>query len=216
MEQLFDDLEDFGSFDDAISGDVRDPYTELARLRREEPVQRLETSGALPHEESLPMFIVYRHEDVQQMLRDNALQQRLPDPPPRKGIHWFWASLTNTANSIMWYMRLGYKPVKFEEMPGWADANMRGKSGEFAGCITVEEMLLMRGDEKAYQRFMQIVHHDKPMEEQKGVRDSFRRAREEVTAESGHDGIVRDATRPGETSGLKELERTVKRPAKFE
>ena len=71
MEQLFDDLEDFGSFDDAISGDVRDPYTELARLRREEPVQRLETSGALPHEESLPMFIVYRHEDIQQMLRDN-------------------------------------------------------------------------------------------------------------------------------------------------
>src|SRR5271157_2368057 len=71
MEQLFDDLEDFGSFDDAISGDVRDPYTELARLRREEPVQRLETSGALPHEESLPMVIVYRHEDVQQMLRDN-------------------------------------------------------------------------------------------------------------------------------------------------
>ncbi|MCV7300392.1 cytochrome P450 [Mycobacterium barrassiae] len=71
MSQLFDDLEDFGSFDDAISGDVRDPYTELARIRREEPVQRLETSGALPHEESLPMFIVYRHEDVQQMLRDN-------------------------------------------------------------------------------------------------------------------------------------------------
>lgn len=71
MEQLFDDLEDFGSFDDAISGDVRDPYTEMARLRREEPVQRLETSGMLPHEESLPLFIVYRHEEVQQMLRDN-------------------------------------------------------------------------------------------------------------------------------------------------
>src|ERR1700738_2055867 len=41
MEQLFDDLEDFGSFDDAISGDVRDPYTELARLRREEAGERL-------------------------------------------------------------------------------------------------------------------------------------------------------------------------------
>ena len=78
MEQLFDDLEDFGAFDDAISGDVRDPYTELARLRNEEPVQRLDTSGALPHEESLPMFIVYRHEDIQQMLRDHiAWAQRL-------------------------------------------------------------------------------------------------------------------------------------------
>src|ERR1700734_112006 len=71
MEQLFDDLEDFGSFDDAISGDVRDPYTELARLRREEPVQRLEMSGALPHEEGLPMFTVYRRGYAKQWLRDN-------------------------------------------------------------------------------------------------------------------------------------------------
>src|SRR5947209_8486670 len=70
MEQLFDDLEDFGAFDDAVSGDVRDPYTELARLRREEPVQRLDSSG-MPHEESKPVFIVYRHEEAQQMLRDN-------------------------------------------------------------------------------------------------------------------------------------------------
>src|SRR5262249_49507616 len=68
--QLFDDLEDFGSFDDVVSGDVRDPYTELARLRREEPVQRIDMSG-MPHEESKPVFIVYRYEEVQQMLRDN-------------------------------------------------------------------------------------------------------------------------------------------------
>ena len=68
--ELFDDLEDFGSFDDAVSGDVRDPYTELARLRREEPVQRIDLS-LMPHEESKPVFMVYRHEDVAQMLRDN-------------------------------------------------------------------------------------------------------------------------------------------------
>ncbi|SOJ56641.1 Cytochrome P450 107B1 [Mycobacterium simulans] len=68
--QLFDDLEDFGSFDDVVSGDVRDPYTELARLRREEPVQRIDMSG-MPHDASKPVFIVYRHEEVQQMLQDN-------------------------------------------------------------------------------------------------------------------------------------------------
>lgn len=68
--ELFDDLEDFGSFDDVVSGDVRDPYTELARLRREEPVQRIDTS-AMPGEEGKPVFIVYRHEEVAQMLRDN-------------------------------------------------------------------------------------------------------------------------------------------------
>src|ERR1700739_2279747 len=70
MEQLFDDLKDFGAFDDAVSGDVRDPYTELARLRREEPIQRLDTSG-MPHEESKPVFIVYRHEEAPQRRRDN-------------------------------------------------------------------------------------------------------------------------------------------------
>jgi cytochrome P450 len=68
--QLFDDLEDFGSFDDSVSGDVRDPYTELARRRREGPVQRLDMSG-MPHEASKPVFMVYRYEEVAQVLRDN-------------------------------------------------------------------------------------------------------------------------------------------------
>jgi cytochrome P450 len=69
--QLFDDLEDFGSFDDAVSGDVRDPYTELAQRRREGAVQRLDLSG-MPHDESKPVFMVYRYDEIAQVLRDNA------------------------------------------------------------------------------------------------------------------------------------------------
>jgi hypothetical protein len=42
MSDWFDDLEDFAVFDDVVSGNVRDP-----------------------------VFIVYRHEDIQTMLRDN-------------------------------------------------------------------------------------------------------------------------------------------------
>jgi cytochrome P450 len=68
--ELFDDLEEFGKFDDVVSGDVRDPYTGLALMRREQPVQRIDTSG-LPHAEAKPVFMVYRHEEVAQMLRDN-------------------------------------------------------------------------------------------------------------------------------------------------
>ena len=68
--QLFDDLDDFGSFDDAVAGDVRDPYTELSRIRKSEPVQRLDFS-VMPGEEGKPVFMVYRHEDIQEMLRDN-------------------------------------------------------------------------------------------------------------------------------------------------
>jgi len=69
--QLFDDLEDFGSFDDAVSGDVRDPYAELALRRREGPVQRLDLSG-MPHDASKPVFMVYRYDEIAQMLGDNA------------------------------------------------------------------------------------------------------------------------------------------------
>jgi cytochrome P450 len=68
--QLFNDLEDFGAFDDVVSGNIRDPYPELARQNREEPVQRIDISG-MPGEEGKPVFIVYRHEDIVQMLRDN-------------------------------------------------------------------------------------------------------------------------------------------------
>lgn len=68
--QLFDDLEDFGEFEDFVSGDVCDPYTELARLRREEPVQKIEIPG-IPGEEGKPIVMVYRYEEAQQLLRDN-------------------------------------------------------------------------------------------------------------------------------------------------
>lgn len=70
MQLLFEDLEDFGEFDDFVSGDVRDPYTELARLRREEPVQKIEIPG-IPGQEGKPIVMVYRYEEAQQMLRDN-------------------------------------------------------------------------------------------------------------------------------------------------
>ena len=68
--QLFDDLDDFGSFDDAVSGDVRDPYAELALRRREGAVQRLDLSG-MPHDASKPVFMVYSYDAIAQMLRDN-------------------------------------------------------------------------------------------------------------------------------------------------
>lgn len=70
--QLFDDLEDFGSFDDAVSGDVRDPYTELAQRRREGSVQRLDLSGMPMADDAKPIFMVYGYDEVAEVLRDNA------------------------------------------------------------------------------------------------------------------------------------------------
>ncbi len=64
------DGQEFGLFDDAVAGDTRDPYPELAQTRRDHPVQRLDTS-LMPHEESAPVFFVYRYDDVSRVLRDS-------------------------------------------------------------------------------------------------------------------------------------------------
>lgn len=65
------ETEEFGLFDDAVAGDARDPYPELARARHEHPIQRLDSS-LMPHEESAPVFFVYRFEDVSRVLRDSG------------------------------------------------------------------------------------------------------------------------------------------------
>ena len=65
-----DDDREFAAFDDAVAGDARDPYPELAQARREHPVQRLDMS-AMPHDEDKPVFFVYRFDDVARVLRDD-------------------------------------------------------------------------------------------------------------------------------------------------
>lgn len=67
--EVGDDGDEFGLFDDAVAGDARDPYPELAKARRDNPVQRLDNS-LMPHDEALPVFFVYDHESVSRVLRD--------------------------------------------------------------------------------------------------------------------------------------------------
>ena len=63
------DSDELGLFDDAIAGDVRDPYPELAEARRAHPIQKLDSS-LMPHEEGQDVFFIYRHDDIAQILRD--------------------------------------------------------------------------------------------------------------------------------------------------
>jgi cytochrome P450 len=56
-------------FDDAIAGDIRDPYPELARARRDTPIQTLDAS-LMPHDDAHPVYFVYRHDDIVAVLRD--------------------------------------------------------------------------------------------------------------------------------------------------
>jgi hypothetical protein len=60
-------------------------------------------------------------------------------------------------------MRLGYVPVKADEIPGYEE--YRVKSGEHVGFISCNEMLLFKLPMDIYQEIMTYQHHEKPREE---------------------------------------------------
>ena len=65
-------------------------------------------------------------------------------------------------------MRLGYTPVKAEEIEGF-DA-YRVKSGELEGFVACNEMVLYKLPNDVYQDMMLEMHHYAPQDEQEKIR----------------------------------------------
>jgi cytochrome P450 len=69
--EKYDDLVELGKFDDAISGDIRDPYSDLAKSRRAHPVHDLGAESGMPHSDAASVFMVYRYDEIVKVLGDN-------------------------------------------------------------------------------------------------------------------------------------------------
>jgi hypothetical protein len=65
-------------------------------------------------------------------------------------------------------MRLGYTPVKAEDINGFE--NWRVKAGEHVGFIACNEMLLFKIPMEQYQEIMAHFHHDAPLDEANKIR----------------------------------------------
>jgi hypothetical protein len=102
-------------------------------------------------------------EERRKMWKDEWTQSALPNVPELRGWHVCWLSTTNSYDSIDKRIRLGYTPVKAEEIPGFE--NYRVKAGEHTGYIACNEMLLFKIPEETYQAIMAHFHHDMPLEE---------------------------------------------------
>ena len=92
----------------------------------------------------------------------------MPDVPEIPGWHLCWLSTTNTYDSIDKRIRLGYVPVKAEEIQGFE--NNKVKAGEHAGFISCNEMLLYKIPMDVYQDVMSHFHHEAPLEEANKIR----------------------------------------------
>jgi hypothetical protein len=107
-------------------------------------------------------------QERRRMWSEEWTQSALPKLPSLSGWHLCWLSTTNSYDSIDKRIRLGYVPVKSEELPGFED--YRVKSGEHVGHISCNEMLLFKLPMDIFQEIMTYQHHDKPREEADKIR----------------------------------------------
>lgn len=105
-----------------------------------------------------------------EMFRQNFFQSALPDLPKLPGWHLCWLTTTNPRDSIQTRLRLGYEPVKPEDVPGWEYATL--KTGDWAGFIGVNEMLAFKLPASLYEKFMREAHHDAPLREEEKLTDT--------------------------------------------
>ena len=106
--------------------------------------------------------------ESRRMFRSEWMQEALPTPPEIPGFHLCWLSSTNQYDPIHKRLRMGYTPVKAEELPGFE--NYHVKAGELEGHVACNEMILYKMPNELYQEIMAEMHHYAPMEEQEKIK----------------------------------------------
>jgi hypothetical protein len=152
-----------------------------------------EDNSRLPPEEKFMTA-----QERRRMWSEEWTQSALPKVPTVPGWHTCWLSTTNSYDSIDKRMRLGYVPVKSEEMPGFE--NFRVKAGEHTGFVACNEMLLFKIPMDMYQDVMTQVHHEMPNDEAEKIKVQVEQL------QGGQDSSGRNLAEV-EGDGLKQLSR---------
>jgi hypothetical protein len=121
------------------------------------------------------------------MIRNEWQQTALPNPPEIPGWHQFWASTTNSTDSIHRRQKLGYVLVKKSEHPNFKIE--KANSADYGEYITCNEMILMKIPTEIYLDIMSVFHHEMPMEEEKSIREQLENRKEELNSRAGKEVI---------------------------
>jgi hypothetical protein len=122
-------------------------------------------------------------DDRLEMFRAQFFNAALPDLPKIPGYHVCWLSTTNPRDTVMGRLRLGYELIKSEDVPGYEAVTLR--TGEYVGCIGVNEMIASKLSESLYQRYMSEAHHDAPAREAGKLTESVRLMQEQARRRGG-------------------------------
>jgi hypothetical protein len=119
-----------------------------------------------------------------EMFRMNLYNDHLPNIPDIPGYHVCWLTTTNKSDTIQQRSRLGYELIRAEDVPGMELVTQ--KTGEYAGCIAVNEMLAAKLPLSLYYRYMQEAHHDAPLREE----DKLAEVADSIRAQAELEGII--------------------------
>ena len=114
--------------------------------------------------------------------RQQYFQSALPDIPKIDGFHVCWLTTENPRDPIHSRIRLGYEPIKAHDIPGWDHASI--KTGEWEGCIGVNEMIAFKIPLQLYEQYMRINHHEQPLSEEEKLSSQIRAMEEEMNREA--------------------------------
>ena len=174
-----------------------------SRLKKSLSAGGRETRASEDAERQPPEDKFMSAQERRKMWSDEWTQSALPKTPEIPGWHLCWLSTTNSYDSIDKRMRLGYVPVKADELTGFD--TYRVKSGENIGFVACNEMVLYKIPMDVYQDVMLQMHHERPMEEAdkirvqvenlQGTRDSSGKSLTQVEGE-GFGDLDRDVKTP--------------------
>ena len=139
-----------------------------SRLKKSLSAGSRETRAREDDSRKAPEESFVSSEERRKMWKDEWTQSALPNAPSIPGWHVCWLSTTNSYDSIDKRIRLGYVPVKAEDINGFE--NYRVKAGEYVGYVACNEMLLFKIPEEQYQDIMAHFHHEAPLEEANKIR----------------------------------------------
>lgn len=145
----------------------REPLSVARRNREADDRNTTENRGLEDREATEKREI--SDEERLEMFRMQLFNDVLPDIPPIKGYHICWLTTTNPRDSIQKRMRLGYEPVKPEDVPGAGLEYATLKTGEHAGLIGVNEMVAFKLPESLYQMYMAEAHYHDPRRQEEGI-----------------------------------------------
>ena len=125
----------------------------------------------------------YTEDERLEMFRMQLYNDRLPNLPDIPGFHVCWLTTANTGDTIQSRSRMGYELIRAEDVPGM-DLIIQ-KTGDYVGCVMVNEMIAAKLPTSLYLGYMQEAHHDAPLREEEKLEDTAQLMRDQAERSGG-------------------------------